>query len=499
MPCVEKGPKTAADCGPCSSSTRNRYFRGKLLTVADYRAEQGYLIQRRRMVNRTVLGWGVIAGFPVTTNAEGGVAVGQGVAFDRRGRELVACEGVVLAAAGDVLWLQRRTDGCITAGAKPAAGRYRLDAHYAECLIDGVRIDDGCGQASCEWNHVCETVVYALWPDGGRQRPDCMPPRYPTGECKQPDGSEWVPVPDEQAKAAEVDDRGPHGTLCRWSRDWRDREDLDPCKLTPLDKSGRLSVDFGAGVALAYVEVAQDKCGDFVLTSVDEECSPRRLVRTNDLLFDLIRGCDLTRIQDIGWRCWHELPVPTVSFRNFREMFVPPLRLARAPADSTEGDDEPETEYPPVDTRFWVCFSAPVQIASLTRDVMTMTLIRREPDEDLGNVLRIPIVDLVAEATAPSDPPGTTRCMRPRVSYQFWRGELTDDASGFERRPILVEIEIRGDLILDWAAQAVDGNAIGRRLPTGNGTPGGDFVSAFSVRRGGERIPPYPAAAVSAA
>ena len=34
-------------------------------------------------------------------------------------------------------------------------------------------------------------------------------------------------------------------------------------------------------------------------------CGPRRLVKRNDLLFDLIRGCDLTRISAIGWRDWH--------------------------------------------------------------------------------------------------------------------------------------------------------------------------------------------------
>ena len=59
MSCHIDGPRTATACTPCSPGIRNRYFRGKLLTVADYEAEQRYAIQRRRLINRQMLGWGV--------------------------------------------------------------------------------------------------------------------------------------------------------------------------------------------------------------------------------------------------------------------------------------------------------------------------------------------------------------------------------------------------------------------------------------------------------
>ena len=51
--------------------------------------------------------------------------------------------------------------------------------------------------------------------------------------------------------------------------------------------------------------------------------------------------------------------------------------------------------------------------------------------------------------------------------------------------PSTVEIEIRGDLILDCRGQAVDANSIGRRNqgPFGNGTPGGTFLSIFPLKR----------------
>ena len=108
MSCDEKSPRIAGHCGPCSPATRNRYFRGKLLTVSDYQAEQRYMIARRRLTNRAMLGWGVVSGFALTVDEKQRVLrIGAGVALDRRGREVVACEEVALAGEHDQLWLAR--------------------------------------------------------------------------------------------------------------------------------------------------------------------------------------------------------------------------------------------------------------------------------------------------------------------------------------------------------------------------------------------------------
>src|SRR5437868_2182972 len=104
MSCDTPALRTATRCGPCSPSERNRYFRDKRLTVADLTLEQDYLIGRRRLINRAMLGCGVVEGLSVTAT-EHGARVGPGLALDRRGRELVACDAVDLAAPGDVLWL----------------------------------------------------------------------------------------------------------------------------------------------------------------------------------------------------------------------------------------------------------------------------------------------------------------------------------------------------------------------------------------------------------
>jgi hypothetical protein len=56
-----------------------------------------------------------------------------------------------------------------------------------------------------------------------------------------------------------------------------------------------------------------------------------------------------------------------------------------------------------------------------------------------------------------------------------------------------VEIEVRGDFIVDCNGQTIDANAIGLSpAPTGNGTPGGTFFSSFHVQARDSRSPtPY--------
>ena len=59
-----------------------------------------------------------------------------------------------------------------------------------------------------------------------------------------------------------------------------------------------------------------------------------------------------------------------------------------------------------------------------------------------------------------------------------------DGESYLNERDFVVEIEIRGDLILDCSGQPVDANSIGlQAAPTGNGTPGGTYFSTFKVMR----------------
>jgi hypothetical protein len=480
MRCETKEPKTAGNCGPCSPAVRNRYFRGKLLTVTDYQAEQRYMIERRRLVSRAVLGWGIVSGFGVDGEAAA-LTVAPGIAFDHHGRELVLCEPFRVCDKDDLVWLRSGKCGLEASDDGRGPGRYLLAAHYAECRIDGVRINDGCGEVVCETNRMFETVVFSL------RLADVDCPPFTVQDCRDlapRDGQQPADIASGLPYVAPVDDRGV-GTLCRQRDDWpyqdnggadkasrpcRDgpcRGDFDPCHSPRLSTLGCCDIDFDAGVPLAYVEIKEGDCGLVFGAPVA-----------------IIGCCALTRIKDIGWRNWHARPGTEVAREQFDQMFV-------APASAAGGGIPKKPDGAPVDTHFWVCLTGPVQVASLTSDAVTVTLAQADSREAVWNLVQVPVTRFWYADPSPGDPKGTTRGFRITFESAFWWGEIfSSNRSGFEN-PTRVEIRIHGDAIIDWAGRSVDGTSQGRSLPSGNGTPGGDFVSSWLVKNGGQALPAY--------
>ncbi|HJQ85652.1 MAG TPA: hypothetical protein VKA21_16305 [Candidatus Binatia bacterium] len=69
---------------------RTHYFYGQLLDVHHFEQEQSYFNQKRWLLNRLVLGYGVVCGLDVQPGEDGkSVVVLPGVAIDRAGREIV--------------------------------------------------------------------------------------------------------------------------------------------------------------------------------------------------------------------------------------------------------------------------------------------------------------------------------------------------------------------------------------------------------------------------
>ncbi len=73
---------------------RNRYFYGKLLSVDDFDAEQRYMNDKRRLINRLLHGSGVVCGLQVVEVDDFTISVEMGVALDFSGREIVVAEPV---------------------------------------------------------------------------------------------------------------------------------------------------------------------------------------------------------------------------------------------------------------------------------------------------------------------------------------------------------------------------------------------------------------------
>lgn len=231
MSSERKEPKVADRDLP-GAARRNRYFSGKLLTVADYVLEQRYHIERRWLVNRMLHGWGVVSGLQVEQREGGGWRVSSGMALDRQGRELVVHEALDLEDVDDLIWLSG--DGRVEpdqARAGPGDASYLLSAHYAERGLDGVLIGDDYGDGVCEANRLCETVVFSLARDSGA-------------------------APQEAVEA----DLGGSGRLTR---------------------IGRLHIDLERPVPLARVTASFPDSGPPVLAGVDGAYRPRPVGRSS--------------------------------------------------------------------------------------------------------------------------------------------------------------------------------------------------------------------------
>ena len=74
---------------------RNRYYPGKLLTSADFQAEQNYHINKGRFINGLMYGSGVVCGLGVFSLDDLSVLIESGVAIDGTGREIILDTSVV--------------------------------------------------------------------------------------------------------------------------------------------------------------------------------------------------------------------------------------------------------------------------------------------------------------------------------------------------------------------------------------------------------------------
>ena len=434
----------------CNSGRRNRFFPNKRYTPDTWQVEQDYYQQRRRLINRAVHGCGVVYGFALERLADGGgtLKCGGGMAFDPCGRELVQVGTRQISPADCLAFGENgdRLDSTASFTEEALKGKcVMLKAHYAERLVAPIPVRDPCHCENTEWDHVCETIQYSLTViDCGL----CCAPQKCGLECECSRGP-CCPEGDHQPT-----ERGGCRCLCESSLH---DPTPDGCTLTPVSKT--LRVGLCQGVELACVRLETDRCGAWAFAQVTDACGPRRLVKRNDMLFDLIRGCDLTRIVKISWEDCHRKADDPVDFRIFAKKFGAPA-----------GDGTNRTE-------FFIDFSREIDVKTLTPDAFSMTVIAGDDGDGWGRTLRVPIVGI--EVDNPSQP--FSKSARILVDAAWAKGAL-DSISVFGSGVTRFEITVRGDYLLDCNGQMVDANARGLTpYPSGNGTPGDSFFSTFLV------------------
>jgi hypothetical protein len=454
-------------------------------------------------------------------------------------------------------WCDVRVEGHSHEHGRPQipAGHWLLSIHYAERGVDKVHLADACGCGEEEWNGTCETVVFGLSPlpegrcecgdpgcpgECGCVRDGCFQPgmhvaapeaaheadavKYPAGAALSDDAKKALEEElaarekKDEAEGKDKDDsnlpvpidhvpfeagsmpppypRGPHATLCCWSKaaevltepgrlcGWRGVR-LDPCdgvalaclaigeceaeppkEKYPKYPDDPYAKDAGAGARQPPGKPAE-VCCDPVVETIDA-CTARRFVKRTDMLFDLIRGCDLTRIVHLSWAGF----------------------VARGHAEWDEfagyfhAHPEDKTDCP---TGFSIDFSGPVISDTITLFDVTVTAWFLDSDSGWFEPYRVPLAGFRFDAAA-GDPPGTCRRATLVANWDWWDDEIRSRNSEFKGdwdRPAgypVVDIDIDGSRILDCRGQPVAAAAFGPGItPTGLGYPGGLCRSSFRV------------------
>ncbi len=116
---------------------RNKYYYGMLLSVEDFNAEQKYMNDKRRLINRLIHGSGVVCGLNVVRIDEQTISVESGLAIDSTGREIIV-DLPVTKKISDIKGYDRTTSGG--------------DCRYIYLCLEYKEVEGGAGHSIADDN-----------------------------------------------------------------------------------------------------------------------------------------------------------------------------------------------------------------------------------------------------------------------------------------------------------------------------------------------------------
>jgi hypothetical protein len=163
--------KTTLDQKSCEFNNlkRTRYFHGMLMTERDFREEQIYHNEKRRLLNRMLHGWGVVCGLKIkpTTPKSSKIIIETGLAIDCKGNEIFVCEKLELDVALMIKALCNVSKKKLTPEEKCAQmdedpsveNKWYVVIKYKEVETDPVPVytpGGGCEEKVCEYSRIKE-------------------------------------------------------------------------------------------------------------------------------------------------------------------------------------------------------------------------------------------------------------------------------------------------------------------------------------------------------
>ncbi len=480
---------------------RNNYYYGKLMTVRDHFAEQCYFNEKRWLINRMILGWGVVCGLdvkripvnpddPMKGYRDDKVKVTKGLAIDCCGREILICEDQYVDL------IPEESECCRERAEKEKIKNLIICLEYHECKSEPINIvHASCDQKEkCEFNRIRDSFkirvkyeddVDLVEPYGNICPLENKIAYFISWEEIQDDNIlkkflinnfnvKWVENAEinrgEDKKTIELAYENYSLSLMLDNENTRvnltisDGRTYEFIVMKEKDKHNIYRRETVHGYICKKLKEGCTKCPEcpcLILAKITQSvstdpsiiyfdpCYKRKLVYSNSLLYDLI-NCyhgDLPHIISINWQHGEEL-----EWSQFIEM------IRRNEEDLT--DEGPGLQ---------VGFDREVNGV----DVRTFLFMVKYREDREGGFYQ----DRYIPGNVHYDANNKKWVFKVDIDW-FIDLRISDiqEGAGFK-------ILIRGDHILDKRTnRALDANFIGGKLPSGNGTQGGEFVSWFYVR-----------------
>jgi hypothetical protein len=147
---------------------RARYFHGMLLTDRDFREEQIYHNEKRKLLNRMLHGWGVVCGLGIkeTSPKSSKVIITPGMGLDCHGNEILVCEDFEVDLKKETcICPDTSKDPCADMGRDEQECKYYVAIGYKEVPTDPVPVytpGGGCEDKVCEYSRTREGFCVKL-------------------------------------------------------------------------------------------------------------------------------------------------------------------------------------------------------------------------------------------------------------------------------------------------------------------------------------------------
>ena len=455
-------PHKDSKCDVCATDPfeRNNYFYGKQFTVRDLLQEQSYFNDKRRLINRMVLGWGVVCGLDVSWKPEKRkLVVEPGMALDCCGHEIIVCEKQYLS-------FDKNDEDCCLEDRQRPVGKFVLCLEYQECNAEPIDFPAaGCDEkGKTEYNRIRERFKLRLksWDEA------C--PKEPRDHVCCSDHYKQDAVGEEFERDCTTETI--HHCLChRLKEGCSECENCDCVILATIEFKGPekgheqpYDEQNPQGGYEEYTPAPSDykkdpkyhgKGYEQPEDPIVDTCTNRKLVYNNSLLYDLIHCYhgDLPHIVDFSWR-EQAYPSREVSVDTFLQMMRDGLT---------------------------VYFDQPMEPESLNRHTFIVSYLLRDTGTGSFVENRIPVQEIR------KDQDGDCYTATFIATERWINKELdAEDSELIAGMPSIdsgvdIEITLRGSRIWSSNGKSLDGEYLADKLPTGNGTQGGDFVDWFRV------------------